>query len=199
MTEKCTEDQFRQDIANHVLTIKHDEGVYRHLTLKQPKSQVFRFDLVTWPGYLTICGDMGEAVFSRVQDMFTFFRSHGAPEDPLEINPDYWAEKRRAAGEGYEYVPDLFREAVNDDVNNWIEAHPGFLDENRLREEVEADVLWFAEDGEIAARKAADQFCFGSFLFTDFWEHNFQTHTFRAIWQMYAIQWGIRVYDEAKR
>jgi hypothetical protein len=34
------------------------------------------FDVVTWPGHLSISGDMGCFVFTRVDDMFTFFRGH---------------------------------------------------------------------------------------------------------------------------
>ena len=61
---------------------------YRHLLFRQPNSGNMWFEIITWPDSLMIRGDMGSWSFSRVQDMFTFFRS-----DQLKINPSYWTEK----------------------------------------------------------------------------------------------------------
>jgi len=88
-------DRFARDVANHKLTVLRDEGLYRHLRFKAPDGSTYWFDLITWPGYLTITGDMGTYVFARTQDMFEFFRSHRSTGFP--INPGYWAEKIRAA------------------------------------------------------------------------------------------------------
>ena len=37
----------------------------------------------------------------------------------------------------------------------------------------------------------------GGYEFTDFWEHNFQEYTYHYIWQLYAIVWGINVWDKS--
>lgn len=77
--------KFNGDTENHQLSILHDDGLYRHLRFKAPDSGFYWFDLITWPGNLTITGDMGTYTFRRVEDMFTFFTGY--------INTSYWAEK----------------------------------------------------------------------------------------------------------
>jgi|SRR5665213_1794470 len=95
-------EQFLADVANHELTIKQDNGLYRHLYFRQLGNSNMWFEIVTWPGALTINGDMGSWSFSRVDDMFRFFRSK-----ELRINSSYWAEKitseSRYGGKGYTY------------------------------------------------------------------------------------------------
>jgi hypothetical protein len=67
-------ERFESDTAEHELTVLRDEGLYRHLSYGKPRSGTMRVDVVTWPGHLAYVGDMGAFVFSRVADMFTFFR-----------------------------------------------------------------------------------------------------------------------------
>lgn len=80
-------DAFNKWVANgeHVMTVLRDDGLYRHLRFSKPNTGSYRFDLLTWPGYLTITGDMGCYTFTRLPDMFEFFIGY--------INTDYWAEK----------------------------------------------------------------------------------------------------------
>jgi len=68
--EQPKQDRFLNDIANHSMSIVRDDGVYRHLVFSNNGSSVFRFELITWPGYLAYTGDMGAFVFSRLNDMF---------------------------------------------------------------------------------------------------------------------------------
>ncbi|MGQ3384474.1 hypothetical protein [Glutamicibacter sp. TV12E] len=84
--------KFNGDTENHQMSILHDEGLYRHLRFKNPENGFYWFDLITWPGYLTITGDMGTYTFLRVQDMFEFFTGH--------INNSYWAEKLQNGNTG---------------------------------------------------------------------------------------------------
>ena len=83
-----TLEQFLEDVKNHELTIVKNDGVFRHLKFSNPNDCNQYFNITTSPNYLVITGDMGSLVFSRLYDMFDFFRS-----DDLKINPDYWAEK----------------------------------------------------------------------------------------------------------
>ncbi|URN11302.1 hypothetical protein LUW77_03145 [Streptomyces radiopugnans] len=72
------------------MTVLHNDGLYRHLRFMSPRTSEFRFELVTWPGSLTIRGDYGDPhTFSRLDDMFQFFRA----DRRRGINPHYWAEK----------------------------------------------------------------------------------------------------------
>lgn len=91
---ECTEEGFLEDIKNHKLNILKDDGLYRHLVFKRPCTNCCRFDIVTYPGYLVISGDMGCQVFSRLTDMFEFFRTDDRDFNKnrsggLRINPSY--------------------------------------------------------------------------------------------------------------
>lgn len=77
---------FNDDIAGqHEMTVLHEQGLHRHLRFRSPKSYQWAFDLITWPGHLSITGDIGTYVFARTVDMTTFFNGY--------INTGYWAEK----------------------------------------------------------------------------------------------------------
>ena len=66
-----TEEQFLRDVAQHEMTVLHSDGLYRHVHFQQRSHSWNQwFDLVTWPGNLTIRGDMGTWTFSRVEDKY---------------------------------------------------------------------------------------------------------------------------------
>lgn len=79
--------QAAEAFAKHEMTVRHNDGLYRHLRFRQPRTWCYGFDLVTWPGFLYVGGDIENYTFARVPDMFEFFG-----EKP-DINPHYWAEK----------------------------------------------------------------------------------------------------------
>jgi hypothetical protein len=215
LSRECTEDQFLSDVASHVLTIQHDDGVFRHLRLGKPGTYCMSFNLTTWPGHLAISGDMGTYVFNRLDDMFQFFRTKpydrrdGTHED-FPINPSYWAEKceamntRDGRGEG---IKAYDRECLREHARYEWESHFSELmdDEGDLAtneaaqecwKEIETSVLG-AENG-YEAYQAAQDFEHEGFRFHDSWEWNNTSYTFRFLWCLYAITWGIRQYDAAK-
>lgn len=205
MARTFTETDFRKDVAKHAMIIVNDAGLHRHLSFRQPEhSWLHYFEIVTWPGALCIRGDVGTYVFSRTQDMFSFFRQP-TKDGSLYINDDYWAEKLVASccngrhGEGVmRFDSDLFRDAVweryVDHVRHYMRGMP---DERRaLRQALEDEVLGCAEDGEQEARRAADAFEHDGFRLTDFWEVNCSEYTRQFMWSLYAISWGIRQYDQ---
>lgn len=70
------------------ITPLHDEGLYRHYRINLPAAHSW-VDIITWPGHLTITGDLSETyTFKREDDMLRDF-FHAA------YGPDYhyWAEK----------------------------------------------------------------------------------------------------------
>jgi hypothetical protein len=126
--------RFKGDTATHQMTILRDDGVYRHLCFRRPGTSCYGFDIVTWPGHLAVSGDMGSSVFTRLDDMFEFFRT---PEERHEehnglyINSGYWAEKCVANdGEKKEFSLDLFKAYVRDHFDQYMENEcanaPGF-------------------------------------------------------------------------
>lgn len=72
--------------SDHEMTVKHENGIYRHLRFVKPGTWMYGFDIVTWPGHLFVGGDIESFTFARVNDMIPFF-AHA------EINPHYWSEK----------------------------------------------------------------------------------------------------------
>lgn len=112
MTAVATVESFKRDTAKFKLTILHDDGVYRHLRIGDPETFCQAFQITTWPGHLEYSGDMGDYVFSRLDDMFRFFRGDS-------INPSYWAEKLQAIDRAdgvKKYSPTLARDYINEQL-----------------------------------------------------------------------------------
>lgn len=213
-----TEERFLKDVATHEMIVLRDDGVYRHIRFKRPGTSCMHFDLVTWPGYLAYSGDMGCYVFSRLNDMFEFFRTDRRHQDGsgLKINQMYWSEKlravdgnRRAAG-AKEYSQEKFRAAVWSDFVAWV-RYKGrrFTKEQRrdLWTELKDSVLEHEHD-EHAAYNAASEFSWRAdgapryknnpdFEFVDFWDHDLTDYTYSFTWCCYALAWGVLQYDKA--
>jgi len=98
-----------KNIRAHEMTVLRDDGLYRHLRFASPNCGFYWFDLITWPGSLTVNGDCGTYTFSRVTDMFEFFRGH-------RVNPQYWAEKVQGETRTKSYSEQQFRQQVFEDA-----------------------------------------------------------------------------------
>jgi len=198
-----TEESFLKDVSAHQMTVLNDTGLYRHLRFAsvgsdgKPHWNQY-FTLTTFPDHLVFSGDMGTYVFTRLQDMFEFFR--GKPDGPLQINPDYWGGKCLAAdkatgGDIMAYSSEKFKAVVTEIFND-----------HEFESATEKELCWLAiEDevlcgeGEHEAYSLAGQFQFqGEHFFHDFWEHRLREYTGRYLWCCFAIVWGIRQYDAAK-
>lgn len=184
--------RFKDDTARHQLTVLKDDGLYRHLRFKKAGSSYseYWFDLVTWPGTLVIRGDVQGYMFSRLPDMFEFFRA----DRRWGINPHYWAEKleggRRSA---QEYSQDLFRQLVAEhtaDAIRWCDAPRGIG--KAVRTEILNQHLSFEEE----AREVLEAFEYEGFSFEDTWEWDFHDYERSFLWAAHAIQWGIARYDK---
>ena len=127
--ERAMAERFPGDIAKHKLTVLRDDGLYRHLRCARPGSSFYWFEIVTWPGSLAIRGDMGGGwIFSRIEDMFAFFRSKGHGT----INPGYWSEKLPDCGRSVRvYSEGVFRARLDEALADYDEAYPGLLVEHQ--------------------------------------------------------------------
>lgn len=197
--------QFERQVANHQLTIIRDEGIYRHLRFKDPDTTNQYFDIVTWPGTLCYNGDMGTYVFSRLTDMFEFFRGG---QDKYQISYGYWAEKLQAIDKRTgvsKFSPRLFKENIKDRFDSWAE---GFRDDDSEKEElianvwqqVEDEILYYADDNEHVTQQATYDFYHSAHtsLFQDFYEYDCTEYTYQFLWCCWALRWGIALYDDAK-
>lgn len=214
MAREVTEAAFLKDIADHKMQIIRDDGLYRHVRFAQPETLCEHFDLITWPGYLCYTGDMGTFVFSRLPDMFEFFRTDRAYAQrrgrQLFINLRYWAEKLEAVDshgsrvEGVkEYSPERFERVIKEQLIRWWREYGLSPDQrHELREAIEGDVLSWSDDGAVRAFDAANNFRHKIdgqlFEFADFWEHDLTDYTRRFVWCCYALAWGIQQYHDAK-
>ena len=174
---EVTPEAFARDVNKHVITVLHNDGIYRHIRLASPATGNGSFNIITWPGCLAYSGDMGDYVFSRTKDMFMFFRGH-------KPNLSYWAEKVYAqdkcggvkeysSAKAKEYYDEVSREFYPD-----TSAESDGFDFDRSEHEVRADIEAMGLDG-----------------FSDLWEADFQDYTFRFQWCCHAIPYAIAMFD----
>lgn len=213
--------RFEKDIADHTMRVLLDQGVYRHLRFQKHGSSGHWFELVTWPGHLSITGDMGSFTFARLEDMFQFFRTERGV-GPTEINPGYWAEKIEAANKSLsrksngitEFDLSKFKgHVIEDGAALARDLRARGFDRDSIREMI-AELRSIADnhyDDEWQAFEAADVWSFEAkkgrlpgairtkkVYLDDFFENNCRSCTFHYIWCLYAIVWGIRKYDETR-
>lgn len=207
MKKEPTPADFAKAIAQHVMTIEHDAGVYRSLHFGKPGSSIQSFRIVTFPGSLVYTGDMGTFVFERLRDMFQFFRRE-------TINPQYWAEKVQAADrcDGLKtFSEEKWAEAVRDELKQFLERYADDGDGEWFRH---ARVIWpevksLIRGGASNSYEAvdatqhfecddADGEQVGSRIFEGFWERSVEEYSYRFIWCCRALVWAIAQYDAAK-
>jgi len=186
--------RFKRDTSDHQMYVLHDDGLYRHFRFRSSRTSEFWFDLITWPGCLTIRGDYGDTyTFNRELDMIPFFRD----ERRWGINPYYWAQKvdggRRSVKE---YSEAVFRQVVTE---RFVEA-VRYGDAPRglgmaVRAEILNDSCLYDEQ---EARKVLDAFEFKGFRFEDNWEFSYQDYERSFLWACHAIVWGIARLDKLR-
>lgn len=210
--------RFARESVDHAMTIKHDDGLYRHLRFQSQKwkppllhpvkSSFYWFDLITVPGALIFQGDGESFVFARLTDMFEFFRLGGYDRKP---NLGYWAEKLTSNRDsamrysqpvleehiwqavenryGDDPVPDPLTEAIRFDLLDELCG-----DEHEDRRAVDSFAFYMVDGDRYATpRKAPD------FEFQDSWEWNLRDYDWWYVWACYAIVWGIAQYDAAQQ
>lgn len=198
MYRKQVLDQFIKDTRNHQLTIVKDAGVYRHLSCRSPEhDKLYAFEIITSPNLLLFYGDCGTFVFSRLHDMFQFFRSDCVRSDlPL----GYWSEKIEAAPAGIDvmmYSQRLAEDSVQAVFDTWAQSQSlQGSDLEHAQQELDDQILIHCDSLDALFD------CIGTELecgYTfDIVDVNYRTLHPAVIWCMYAIVWAIRQYDKAK-
>lgn len=191
-------DMYKRDTKNHEMTVLRDDGVYRHIAFGQPGTSSYCFSLVTWPGHLSITGDMGAFTFARLADMFDFFRKE-------RINPGYWQEKIQA-GASYsgakaiseEWSEEAFEKAIKARFEDWAVDIDDKEKIDELKSRLQDEVI---DQGGSESSAVEAVYSFNGedfdFSFIDFEEdcNVYQTH---YIWCLNAIVDGIKQYDAFK-
>lgn len=189
---------FLKDVGKHRMKALLDNGLYRHIRFQQPNNSNLWFELVTWPGVLTIHGDMGTWTFSRVPEMFSFFR-----DDKLRINASYWAEKLRHGIHGGSdgakvFSEELFREQLQARLTDYyslagedLDVASGALRCEVLSQDNKYDLLIAARDFSCELPSRGGRLHFDSCDLPSGEEYAYQ-----FLWCLYAIVWGIQQYDK---
>lgn len=197
-----TLEQFLKDIASHQLTVNLDQGVFRDLTIARPNTVSMHYNITTRPGYLVITGDMGSFVFTRLNDMFKFFRS----DDGYEINLGYWEEKLEAVNRGngaqafsVDTVSQILKDHLNDHLEG-LDCGHSTSDEAKAEEAKEAiqNLIGLAESDEhdfYSKLREWDPKYDGGVDMECWWEWDFKDYTYHYIWCCYAIVHAIKLYD----
>ena len=185
--------QFKASTTDHELVVLHDDGLYRHLRMKEPGTSFWSWNVITWPGYLTIVGDIGSGfTFVRESDMLAWFDTtrygdYYGDGSPF-LQADYWAEKLvaacRDAAKSYdpEMVLNHIREALVDRGVVPSVRH-GLLESAKLHSESEEEIRdWLYS--EPAFRDA------------DTWEWDFRSLDHHYLLACYAIATTKRAYAE---
>lgn len=207
--------RFLSDVAEHRLKIIREDGAYRHLRMQEPGNSCYYYDIITWPGYLTVTGDMGTWTFSRTYDMFRFFGGWTG-----EINTGYWSEKLEAGAGRSAYsilAQNYDHEAFCTSMKEWLSDY--LIDDD----EPEPDVDWDDESEEPDSDKARiretvrdlcredygnDQVAYNAVNEADWpecvdvWglcaDITCKTYTAHFRWILFAITWAISKYHNTK-
>lgn len=197
--EDKTKERFIRDIKNHKMEVLLDNGLYRHLKFSDGTVNM-AFNIITVPGRLWYCGDMGSYTFCRLVDMFELFRS-SKPGGP-HINPSYLAQKVESIDrDGIDdYSPGETKSLVLEHCrdNEWPqEAIDALINEIGFSEDP-SDVIVqlgnFEYEFEGDEERDMEAFTLGD----ECYEFICREYTFRFLWCCCAVVWGIDQYDKHK-
>lgn len=195
MTDYAKE-RFLSATAGHKINVLLDNGLYKHLRFENQNDSCYWFDITTWPNYLCISGDMGCFTFSRIEDMFGFFR-----RKKLSIEAYYWAGKLQiGAGGNHRNVcerwsQDLFEKNIREYVSCNI-SDLSLSEAKEIWQQVKNEILCSEDKYDSVA--AVRNFHNKHIDFSNFFEYNCEEYEFHYLWCCYAIVWGIQKYDEFK-
>lgn len=187
---------FLDDVKDHSIDIELDNGLFRSVRFKRPDSLACSFRLITWPGYLAISGDMGDYMFSRLQDMFDFFRG-----EELKINAGYWIEKLRSvscSGSNGGLIKKFDPEGTAQNIEDLVSEDESYAEDleyyDDLHEFLRAVSACSSDIEAVEVFKKAGLDSIDGY--TDLFAYKL---TFHTEWCLYAIRWGIQQYDTATK
>ncbi|WP_455819431.1 hypothetical protein [Pseudomonas cerasi] len=200
--------RFIRDVSSHQMEVIREDGLYRHLRFSRPTTRAYSFDIVTWPGYLTVTGDMGTWTFSRITDMFEFFTDkHFGVRDSFQINLGYWSEKLESGtGRGryenpcFEFDGDAFDKGLQEWLNSYLEDCEDEEDAGTAKEAVrELTGNGFRQESD-AYHALNDAYFPCDVSSYDILEGmgSTMTHSHHYVWICYAIVWGIERHNNKK-
>lgn len=176
--EKQVHENAVKAFKDHVVEVKLEQGLYRHYRCGQPDTGIMHFHIVTFPGRLLVCGDIGDMVWERVPDMFAWAKN-------ALHSTGYFEEKCWRTLKTKEYSADVAKESIRYE-HEWrtdeLSEH-----EQELRKKVDAErdrLISAADEGEHAFVQA-------------YWDSEWYTGDFPSItdytrsflWAREALRW----------
>lgn len=199
--ESQARERFIKDVAEHEMTVIKDDGLYRHLRFAKPGTGMYAFEIVTWPGYIAITGDMRSMTMSRVEDMVSFV---GSNSDDLRIDFRYWDEKVVSnEGKSLVWSSDVLREYLEKALESHCEYHEEHIGGPKAEEwwkSLEDDILSVSEEfgKEHDQMRALFEYS-GPVNLGDSWEWNPRVWDYSFLWRCFALRWGANMYLASKK
>lgn len=197
--EALARTRYEEDTREHSMRVLRDDGLYRHVRFSAPKTVMYRFDLVTWPGYLAIVGDVEDHLFARLPDMFQFFESavhHRTRTGKPHINPDYWSEKLQGPNAGRS-TQVYSRALYETQVLEWLEEHADSSDPGVLKAAVQEQLLDCPPHDVREAMERLHRFEYAGLRIYEPYDWRLTEFSGHFLWCCWAIVDGIRQYREA--
>ncbi|BDZ52404.1 hypothetical protein GCM10025867_46450 (plasmid) [Frondihabitans sucicola] len=190
--------RFESEVKAHQMTILKDDGLYRHLSFRNPDNGGYWFDILTWPGSLVIAADMGSFTFRREPDMFEWFGTGSFIEYPYLSQKVVAVDARMGLRE---YDMTIFASRVLDYVVEHTQEMPQG-DRQSVIDDVLARVILtedYATQCEEGAREAIlDYPGLNGFQFERDVDWKFDDFSAAFTWCCHAIRHGILAYRDAK-
>lgn len=190
---------FREESAKHVMTVLHEDGLYRHIRMAEPGTRMWSWDIVTWPNHLATSGDIADGfTFSRELDMIGFFNLGGGKEAYYSdgapgIDFRYWAEKLQGdqRDTAREYKHELFVQRVTESLTEDLER-------GDLTQEQADELITEAREVEENSHAAFEWLQDHDEHFPDSWEWGLRDYTLSFQLACYAVNAAVQAYLEHK-
>jgi len=185
-------DRFLIDTCDHQMSVELAEGAYTHLRFAQPKTNIYAYGIMSWPGYLTICGDTPAFIFSREPDMLAFFEKCGEIPDPV-----YLSGKLLGQPKTKRYSPDAFKREVERWLRETLEQIEDEDEREFLKIGVKQDLLRSVPDFAEEALPRLEAFEAEGHRIQDPFEWDLCDWDQAFLWSLWAITEGIKQFREA--
>lgn len=187
--EKMVKDRIGKDLAEHVVTLKHAHGFYRHWRCQKPQSWFMGFDIVTWPGSLCYTGDMGDYLFQRTEDMIAFMKP--GPKECSYLASKCVAGKDQIKEWSEERFDEILKERLREGKTFRVMRQGSFRDESVKQAIVEIRRTY----REYSHRFDAEKAMYESGLWDGCDLPSCEVYTMNFWWCLHAIQWFCEKLD----
>lgn len=183
VSEKRVKERIANDLAQHTVTVRRADGLYRHWRCQKPGSWNMGFDIITWPGSLCYTGDMGDYLFQRTVDMVSFMRDSC-------MSYSYAAEKCVAHdGRLKEWREERFEEVLAERLAQGVEYTVYRYDGSRIKRVQDAIDEIREAYGIYDSRHDAEKAMYESGLWDGADMPNCEDYSFHFLWCLHALKW----------